>query len=265
MTYGFKKELNKLYSSYNKFEYIHPDPLEFVHRYKNKQDQEIVGLLASSLAYGKVSQILKSIEKVLSIIGNSPREFISNKSKKELSSLFSNFKHRFTTGDEISYLLLAIKGKYSDFETLNDFFVDSYKRSNFNFLASINLFSEALTKFFPEGKSYLIPMPKSGSACKRLMLYFRWMIRKDDVDLGCWQNIDPSNLIIPLDTHMHYISNKLGFTNRRNADFKTAIEITENFKKIDDQDPTRYDFVLTRFGIRDDFEYPELFKRLGKV
>ncbi len=108
---------------------------------------------------------------------------------------------------------------------------------------------------------HLVPSPEKGSACKRLLLYLKWMIRKDDVDPGGW-NLDPSKLVVPLDTHMYYITSKLGFTNRKSADLKTALEVTDVFKKISPNDPTKYDFALTRLGIKNELDRDEFINHI---
>jgi uncharacterized protein (TIGR02757 family) len=112
---------------------------------------------------------------------------------------------------------------------------------------------------FPEGCDFLIPTPDRGSACKRLNLFLRWMVRRDDVDPGGWDGVPPSKLVVPLDIHMHRIALTLGLTERKQADLRTAIEITEAFRKLSPSDPVRYDFVLTRFGIRKDLDQAALF------
>lgn len=121
-------------------------------------------------------------------------------------------------------------------------------------LPALDAFVTELTAVF-EGKPVsLLPAPAKGSACKRLNLYLRWMVRKDNVDPGGWDGIPASRLVVPLDVHMHRISSSLGLTARKAADIKTAIEITRAFRKISPEDPVRYDFCLTRLGIRDDLD-----------
>jgi len=253
-----KNKLEQIYLKYNKFQFIHPDPLEFLYNYKNPRDQEIVGLIASSLAYGKVTQILVSVKKILKFLGKTPRNLIIKEDSLFFKKALAGFKHRFTTGEEIVLLLMGIRKTVQKYESLEKCFL-SHSNRDTNYLGAITRFVAELTCFFPNNKTYLIPSPEDGSACKRLMLYFRWMIRHDEVDPGCWEKISSEKLIIPLDTHIYFISKKLGFTNRKSADMKTALEITEAFRKINKQDPVKYDFALTRFGIRNDFEYHQLF------
>jgi uncharacterized protein (TIGR02757 family) len=253
------KQLESLYDEYNKLCYIHPDPLEFIYNYKSNKDREIVGLIASSLAYGNVKQILKSVTIILNKIGRSPQEYILSTSESNLSNNFKGFRHRFTTEEDLVNLLLGIKTILKKHTSLKENFIKCYNAANKDFTKSVILFTEILNVYYKNNRSYLCPSPKNKSACKRLMLYLRWMIRKDEVDPGCWHGLIPtSKLIIPLDTHMFNIAKKFNLTSRKTADFKTAIEITDKFKTINSTDPVKYDFSLTRFGIRNELNYSDI-------
>ncbi len=255
------KQLDNLYDKYNKFCYIHPDPLEFVYNYKKNKDREITGLLSSALAYGKVKQILKSVSSVLKKMGESPYNYIVNNCEKTFLDDFEDFKHRFTTGEDLVKLILGIKSVLKECGSLENCFVHSLAFSHNNFIDAVTQFAGKLNIFCKDNRSYLIPSPKNGSPCKRLMLYLRWMIRKDDVDPGCWgKKIVSSMLVIPLDVHMFNISKEFGLTSRKTADLKTAIQITNNFRELITADPVKYDFVLTRFGIRDELTYKDIEK-----
>jgi uncharacterized protein (TIGR02757 family) len=244
-----KETLEDLYKKYNRYGFIHPDPLEFVYKYRDPLDQEIVGLIASSLAYGRVEQILKSVAKVLDQMGSSPRSFLDGITKKELDDRFSSFKHRFTTGREISSFLWAIKKIINTHGSLEICFLKRLKNDDETVLSALTCFVEEICKVSEESYSSLISCPAKGSALKRFNLFLRWMVRKDDVDPGIWTDVPASKLIIPLDTHMHKLSLGLGFTHRSQADMRTALDITAAFRKITPKDPVKYDFVLTRFGI----------------
>lgn len=255
-----REKLDSLYAKYNKFELIHPDPLEFVYDYKLSEDQEIVALIASSLAYGRVAQILISAKKILSILGEHPKQTLLQADLDEIGLKLGAFKHRFTTGQEVYLLLKGIKSTLEKYGSLKACFC----QKNSNYLSRVSKFVSELNLFFGNNKSYLTPSPEDGSACKRLMLFFKWMIRMDEVDPGTWADTGLlEELVIPLDTHMYYISRELGFTKRKSADLKTALEITRNFRKLNPEDPTKYDFTLTRFGIRNDMQYQSLFESIN--
>jgi uncharacterized protein (TIGR02757 family) len=247
---NLKHKLEELYSHYHKREFVHPDPLEFLYDYDNIQDREIVAIIASSLAYGRVAQILKSVSIVLTIMAPSPYSYLMNTAEKELQQSFSNFKHRFTTGDDITGMLMAIKKMIKADGSLLNAFVSGYKDSDENILPALSVFVKRLNHESGGIKNSLIPIPDRGSACKRLNLFLRWMVRKDAVDPGGWDTISLSKLIIPLDTHMYNIGSGLGMTMRKQANMLTAIQITDSFKRIIPHDPVKYDFSLTRLGIR---------------
>ena len=251
-----KSFLEGLYYTYQRRELINPDPLYFLYKYKDVRDLEIVGLIAASLAYGRVAQIMKSVEKILSCLTDSPHEFLI--SNKNFNIVPENFKHRFTTAEDVNNLLANISAIIKEFDTLEKFFDDCMKNSNKNIFSALDKFSDMLSRNKKNGAFSLVTAPRDGSACKRIFLYLKWLVRRDDVDPGGWKVIKPSELIVPTDTHMHNIATRLGFTSRKNADLKTAIEITEGFKKICPEDPAKYDFVLTRFGIRAGLNVDEL-------
>ena len=247
---ALKDRLEQIYFQWNRPQYIHPDPLEFVHRYSNELDQEIVGLLSSCLAYGRVQQILKSLEIIFDILGP-PSETLSNCNLDKLERLFKGFKHRFTTGKEIALLLNHVFEKIQQYGSLGNYFKTLCQPSDETVVAALSKFVKGLTKEDKRLK-FLLPDPERGSACKRPFLYLRWMIRKDEVDLGIWDYIDKSKLIIPLDTHMLRIGQELGWVKCKQGSLKAAIKITQGFKSIAPDDPVKYDFALTRWGIRDD-------------
>lgn len=249
-------DLEKVYLKYNKRELVNPDPLVFLYNYEDIRDIEIVGLIASTLAYGRVAQILKSVDTVLKKMGSSPKDYLEN--SNSIKNDFKNFKHRFTTGEELSSMLIGIKKILNKYKTLENLFNERYKNSDTNILPALTHFVKELKKAANLKKTSLLSDPTMNSACKRLNLYLRWMVRKDAVDPGAWKSIASSKLIVPLDTHMYNFGKCYGYTKRNSADMKTAIEITEGFKKLSPRDPVKYDFAITRFGIRPDMCWQDL-------
>jgi len=233
-------------------EFVHPDPLEFLYDYEDLRDREIVGLIASSLAYGRVFQINRSGSIILDRMTPSPFGFLEVASMKSLLRTFSSFKHRFTTGEEIAAMLFGMKNVIMKYGSLYACFKAGFINNGESILPAITEFVKELSSGFNCRSNSLLPSPAKGSACKRINLFLRWMVRRDDVDPGGWDDIPPSELVIPLDTHMHKICLAFGFTKRKQADMKTALEITDAFRKIAPHDPVRYDFSLTRLGIRED-------------
>lgn len=247
-----KKEiLEDIYLKYTKRELVHPDPLEFLYPYENVRDREIVALIASSLAYGRVAQILRSVSIVLEKMGASPFDFVMNSSNGNIRKIFKNFKHRFSNGSDLSNLLIGIERAAHKYGSLNNAF------TSLGMAGFVNILKNGCN-------CNLLPDPNLGSACKRLNLFLRWMVREDQVDPGGWKGIKKSNLIVPLDTHMFKIGCLLGFTKRKVADIVTAREITSGLAKFSADDPVKYDFALTRFGIRDDMNIENLLTKLDK-
>jgi uncharacterized protein (TIGR02757 family) len=246
-----RSALEILYCYYNHRDFVHPDPLEFLYSYEKLRDREIVGVLAASLAYGRVAQILKSVACVLDRMGPYPHDFLKEHSRESLGEVFSDFKHRFTTGAQVSSLLINIRKIIHNYGSLQDCFIRGMKKKDETVLPALDRFAGALSEGMADCGDMFVPTPVKGSACKRLNLFLRWMVRRDDVDPGGWEGVRPSKLIIPLDTHMYKLSLALRLTQRKQADMKTAVEITNAFKSIAPEDPVRYDFSLTRLGIRD--------------
>jgi len=243
-----KQKLERLYRQYNRREYVSPDPLQFLYDYPNIRDREIVGLIASSLAYGRVAQILRSVESVLAPMAPSPHAFLMDSPPRRIRAKVSLFKHRFTAGDDLASLLLGIRRLVGRHGSLNRAFLSGMRKSGTSILPALREFANSLSCT----DNHLVPCPSRGSACKRLNLYLRWMVRKDAVDPGGWTGIPKRMLIVPLDTHMARIGRELGLTRRKSPDMKMALEITESFRKSAPGDPVKYDFALTRFGIRSD-------------
>lgn len=241
---NLKPLLESLYVRLNRREFVNPDPLIFLYDYDDVKDREIVGLVASSLAYGRVAQILISVRKILGPMEGKPYDFVMSHKEKDLSKIYAGFKHRFTDTDDIVKLLSGVKRTIEHYGNLEDLYLQGVEK----FADFIN----------GSNKSYLVPSPSDGSACKRLNLYFRWMVRTDNVDPGGWSKAKAEHLVIPLDTHMFKAAKILGFTKRKSADYRTALEITSNFAKISPKDPVKYDFALTRLGIRDEMSFDEL-------
>lgn len=256
MRIDLKKYLEWLYCSYNRREFVHPDPLEFLYRYSNPLDREIVGLIASSLAYGRVNQILKSVERVLKCIPT-PHNDLLGMDYMDLKAVFSGFKHRFTTGENLATMLLGIQKVIHEYGSIEGAFMAFHDAKDATLVPALCKFVDTVWQQADCSANFLLPSPKNGSACKRAFLFLRWMVRCDEVDPGGWR-IPTSKLVVPLDTHMHRIARGIGLTHRKQADLKAAMEVTEGFRCISPQDPVRYDFCLTRFGIHPNMNYSML-------
>lgn len=246
--------LEDVYSRWNRREFVHPDPLEFLYPYDDLPDREIAGLVASGLAYGRVAQILGSVGAVLEALGTSPSSLPENR----LEGILAGFRHRFTPDSD---LVRAIRGALRiqrEHGSLGGFVARAATEGGI-LEAQRRLVAGILGDGPP---SSLLSCPTRGSCCKRLNLWFRWMVRSDSVDPGGWAGIQASELLVPLDTHMWKIGRRLGFTGRNSPDLKAAMEITRGFGRVNPGDPVKYDFALTRFGIRSDLTLESLFSEL---
>lgn len=240
-----RRFLETLYARLNRREFAPPDPVHLLYVYRNPNDREIAGLVASCLAYGRVQQIVKSVRRILDPLGPDPHRTLTEASPKDIQTLTDGFRHRFTGEDSMFQLLLGIRSAIGKYGSLNTCFVSGLKKSDKTVESALQFFVTELNC----SDTYLIPSPAAGSACKRLNLFLKWMVRKDKVDPGGWRGVSPRQLIVPLDVHMRRIGHKYGLTRRRTPDMKMAQEITDGFRQFCPEDPTRYDFALTRPGI----------------
>jgi uncharacterized protein (TIGR02757 family) len=244
--------LESLYRRYNRRKYIAPDPLQFVVHHADPADREIVALIAATLAYGNVASINNSIANALHRLGEAPARTVRDASPDRLRRTFADFRHRWTTGDELAAMLAGAGRVARHYGSLHACFRSALDPDHETVLHALAAFAHELRNGDARPKNSLLADPTRGSACKRLHLFLRWMVRHDDVDPGGWTGVPPARLIIPLDTHMHRISSALGLTTRRQANLATALDITRAFRRIAPDDPARYDFALTRLGIRAD-------------
>ncbi len=251
-----KNRLDAIYRRYNKREYVAPDPLQFLYDYPTVSEREIAGLVAALLAYGRVSQILKAVSRVLAVLGPSPRDYLLNQGEKDIVRDFENFKYRFTTGEHLSTLLLGVKDVLNRFGSLEACFLQGYSPDHGTVIPAMSAFVKEISARGETG--ILAADPDKKSACKRNNLFLRWMVRQDRIDPGGWENIPGAALVVPLDTHMFRVGTLLGFTRRKQANLKTALEITQGFRMLSPVDPVRYDFCLTRFGIREEMSPGDL-------
>ena len=250
MRHGLKEKLDCLYARYNRPEYIDPDPLLFLYNYRDKQSREIAGFTAACFAYGRVEMIMKTVGRILDTLGPEPGAFLAASSKEDLAHLFAGFRYRFADHTHLVNLLMGLKDVMARFSSLEDCFNTGLDRNDETVLSGLSFLSDQIRD--SRDISHLLADPSKSSACKRSHLFLRWMVRKDRVDPGGWDTVPPARLIIPLDRHMFTAGTLLGFTSRKSADLKTALEVTQGFRELDADDPVKYDFCLTRFGIRRD-------------
>jgi uncharacterized protein (TIGR02757 family) len=237
-----KHKLDREVERFNTTEFIEKDPVLFPRRYQNKQDIEISAFLTATIAWGKRSLILKSAEKMHQIMGHSPYDFIMSKAYEKLST--ANI-HRTFFENDMAYLCRGLNAVYTRHDTCEDLFNRDVEEKIWNGIALLRKTIEDANN--PQNVKSLrhISNPDSSSACKRLNMALRWLIRKDHiVDIGIWETISPSELKIPLDVHVGNASRRFGLLTRKQNDKKAVEELTDNLKKFNSADPIIYDFAL---------------------
>lgn len=248
------RRLERLYAREAQRANVAPDPLAFVYEYDDVADREIAALVASSLAYGRVAQIGRSVRDALARLGPAPAARLCESTRGDLVRASRGFRHRFTSEGDLAGLLTGAASTLRRHGSLAACFRAGYDPDHETILPAATAFVAALapgarTTGFP-----LLASPDAGSGCKRLNLFLRWMIRRDDVDPGLFDLDAAHQLVVPIDTHMHHIGHALGFTRRAQADLTAALEITAGFRAMAPRDPVRYDFVLARRGMRGTLE-----------
>ncbi len=257
--------LNDNYKKYHRPEYIDPDPLLFPRRYTDNLDIEAAAFIAASFALGRVGNIISFLERIFDVLGN-PYKGLVERSPEEIRSLFSGFKYRFYSSADISQFMLGLRRIYIDYGSIEACFMEGYSSAANDDLSVPPVIAGLIriaNNVNREGCGRnVVSNPECGSACKRLFLFLRWVVRRDEIDPGFWK-FSPSELLIPVDTHVMKVSRYLGLSSRRTADIKTAREITENLKLFDKEDPVKYDFSMSRIGIHPDLSYADLENNIG--
>ncbi len=254
-----KDTLERVYQRYNHRRFIGADPLQFAYRFCDPQDIEIAAFLASSLAYGRVQQIERSVNDLLGRMDSRPYRFVRTFSDAKRKRL-TGFKHRFTTGETLADLMGLLRDVLREHGTLEAFFTSGDDPAQTTVVPALAHFCDRLTDAYARrhdgrlsrGLMYLLASPTRGSASKRLNLFLRWMVRRDAVDPGLWKSIDPARLIVPMDVHMARLCAILGLYEGRTISLATAVQVTESFARMEPTDPVKYDFALSRIGILDD-------------
>lgn len=256
-----REALEGLYARYCDPRWVHPDPLECVLRFGSPEDREIAGLVAASLAFGGVWQILRSVDTVLAALSR-PRQGLLEGSMSHWESAFTDFRHRFVTGMQLCALLAGARRLVEGYGSLGAAFAAQVRPEEADYVPALGRFVTALGGT-EDARNFLLPHPARGSACKRWFMYLRWMVRRDAVDPGCWTGLDPAKLVYPLDTHMFAVARRLRLTTRRTPSLRAALEVTAAMRRIAPLDPVRYDFALTRLGIRSDGDAATFFAACG--
>jgi len=248
--------ISQLYDEYHRPEFLSIDPLKVVHRYIDSPTIPEIALVSALFSYGRVPQIIKAIESILAKSDNLSPQFFSNLTEQSVRSIFPSFVYRFHKAGDLNVLLLVLADIRREYGSLTEFvkvlLVSAQSGEQIFELFTQELKSRGKKYAQLEGSAFdwLFPSPSGGSPCKRVAMFFRWMVRENDgIDLGIWGWIDSSLLIIPVDTHVARVAQAFELTTKNSASWKMAEEITGNLRRIDSKDPVRFDFSLCRAGM----------------
>ena len=251
--------LERFYAEAPQQERVGFDPVQFPRRYSNPRDVEVAGLIAASLAYGRVDFFVPKVELLLKALGPSPAAYLQRATVARVTPFLEDFVYRFNVGADLAVLLLGIGKVERTYGSLEACFASGLRQTG-TLQGALSGLTTALLDLplapieaalgKTRGLAFLLPNPLGTSASKRLNMYLRWMVRGPDaVDLGIWKTVSPSVLMVPLDTHIARIAKRLGLTRRNDLGWKTAEEITASLRRIDADDPVRFDFALCHHGM----------------
>ncbi len=234
--------LEKIYTHFNHSRFRTTDPVQFLYRYRTPFDREVAAFLSSAFAFGRIRQFCAVLSRILDRLGPHPARTIVNGTFEKTD--WTDCAHRFASSSHLHALLKALQSVLKRHGSLENALAIHWQPT----METVEPAIKGFLREFPLAPNPLLPCTND-SACKRLHLFLRWMVRKDAIDAGLWEAIPPRALIVPLDTHMARIGTALGFTQRRSPGKAMALEITDQFRHINPQDPVKYDFALTRMGM----------------
>ncbi len=246
--------LEQKYLQYNQSGFIPNDPVSIPHRFSKQEDIEIMGLLAATFSWGNRATILNKSSELITLMDGAPHDFVMNHREKDLARLV-HFAHRTFNATDLLYFIQFLRHHYSHKASLEDAFArytDPIDEHVGPALIGFHKYFFSLPDA-PDRTRKHVPTPLRKSTCKRLNMFLRWMVRKDDcgVDFGLWTRIRPDQLVCPIDTHVNRIARELGLISRKQTNWETALELTEALRELDADDPVRFDFALFGLGIED--------------
>lgn len=246
-----KGELDKLVLKYETPDFIKDDPIQFIHKGKNKKEAEIMGFIASLFAYGNRTLFIKKLNEIFDKTGDDIVGFIK---QGDFSSM-KGIEYRFSKENDIIPIFQVLSKLYNESRGLEELFEHGYKQNCLDvkvlsaIKTAVDYFYSLAPKTVGQGFYHMIPNPNNGGAMKRMNMYLRWMIRKSSVDIGIWKFMKPSELLIPLDVHVARVSREMGLLKRKSNDMKAVLELMEQLRKFCPEDPVKYDFAMFAYGI----------------
>jgi len=253
-----KPVLDRLYTDFNHADSA-TDPIQIVRRFQRDDDREIVGFIAAALAFGRVSSVLQSIERVLAVMGPEPAAYVRRFDARRDGPAFAGIVHRWTREADLGAMLWLLRQMLDLAGSVEGFFLEGYDAGADDIAGALDSFSTRAMALdlrgaygrVPKrpGVGYFFPRPSAGSACKRLNLFLRWMVRRDALDLGIWRRVSPAKLIVPLDTHVIRVGRCLRLTRYTSPGWRMARDITASLRRLDADDPVKYDFAVCHLGM----------------
>jgi len=251
--------LEEKYLQYNRPDFIADDPISIPHRFTRRQDIEITGFFAAVLAWGQRKTIISKCSELVGLMEQAPYDFIRGHQQHDLKR-FLQFKHRTFNPTDALYFIDFLHRHYARFDSLEDAFVTGLRPDDQTVERGLTGFREYFfaPEYAPQRTRKHISSPAAGSACKRLNMFLRLMVRRDDkgVDFGLWTRIRPGQLVCPCDVHVERTGRRLGLITRKQMDWRTALQLTQNLRQFDPDDPVKYDFALFGLGIEDRYALP---------
>lgn len=233
-------------------QFLKTDPVSLVHRYRSPGDQEVVSLITALLAFGNAKAIIGSVKRIIDPLGSSPKEALMGRLPATLSHQTG---HRWVRTGDILLLLEIVREILVKHHSLESFFLEGFSPQDHDVGAALHQFSRRIKKMAGKrggtlGFRYFFPSPEDGSACKRLNMWLRWIVRPHDgIDLGLWSRIPPSKLIIPLDIHLFNFARRYRLSRYKTPHWKMACEVTSFLRQLDPADPVKYDFAICHYGM----------------
>lgn len=243
--------LESKYKQYNTTDFIALDPVCIPHRFTKKENIEIMGFIAAVLAWGQRKTIINKCTDLIERMDGAPHQFITQHQDIDLKQL-EGFVHRTFNDTDVLYFVYALKELYTQFTSMEEVFLTGMNKNSLNIEGGLIAFRNYFFSFdHPHRTRKHISSPETKSACKRLNMFLRWMVRRDKkgVDFGIWKGIQPAQLVCPCDVHVDRIGRQLGLITRTQVDWLTAVQLTENLKGLDPKDPVKYDFALFGMGV----------------
>ncbi|MEP6916788.1 MAG: TIGR02757 family protein [Acidobacteriota bacterium] len=258
MARALAPSLDALYHDYNRVDSA-SDPIQRVRPFTDPADREIAGFCAGALAFGRVASVLNSIDTLFALMGPHPAAFVRRFDPRAPAPAMRAMVHRWIRGDDLAALLWILRQMLEQAGSIEGFLLEGYRDEHEDIGPALDSFSTRALALDVKraygrvparpGVCYFFPRPTAGSACKRLNLFLRWMVRSDEVDLGVWSRVPAAKLIVPLDTHVIRLGHCLRLTRYRSPGWKMAADITRALRRLDPQDPVRFDFSLCHVGM----------------